>query len=87
MKSEGFILQLGRLPVQWMIILEILRIVGVMGCWVWRSGAEGAEFVVNAEDGSCQEQELCYDGAIASGNLMGLADGERDEREDYGYYE
>ena len=70
-----------------MMILEILRIVGVMGCWVWRSGAEGAEFVVNAEDGSCEKQELCNYGAISSGHFVCLADGERDERENHGYYE
>lgn len=44
----------------------------------------GIEFVINTEDGRCEQEELCNDGAVSSGYFVGLADGQRDEREDDG---
>lgn len=42
----------------------------------------GIEFVINTEDGRGEQEELCNDGAVARGYFVGLADGQRDERED-----
>ena len=68
---------------QWTMILVIFRI----GRWVLGIGfvrrAEVVQLIVNAKNGSCQQQELSDDGAIPGGNLMLFADCQRDEGKDY----
>lgn len=44
--------------------------------------AMSVKFVVNAEDGGCEDEELSHDRAVSCCDLVSVRDDERDEGED-----
>lgn len=75
----------------WMLDTKVMSIrMKLTWCFLWnifggffrRGVTVGIELVINTEDGRGEQEELRNDGAVASGYFVGLADGQRDERED-----